>query len=376
MFPISDQSHSSEVGLAVDRKIALMADLLEQLQEHSVQLRNRERSFDQQQSEDRKHLSQRERNFDSEESACREEWRQRERDIAQRETSLAVERQRLEELRTALETERIAIDAERLRLPAEHETPESSRVESKHREPELQEETDSPSETGRHFAESPRPTDEVIRVFCREADSTQEIGLPELEDLYEIEEESVGSSLDTMKSGEADESKADRTTDENQGACDEVAAYMERLLSKRSKRKSESAPTPDPTPIPDVPETTHEKEFCETDNLSPTPRKPRAAHDRDAIRAGMDSMREIANLTARSAIAHSHSKRFRNRSKRFGDRLVKATLAGLGTAWDFVRSLFSRKRNHQPRPASSDKSPQHGDSEESPMNEPQGTDKQ
>jgi hypothetical protein len=84
-----------------------------------------------------------------------------------------------------------------------------------------------------------------------------------------------------------------------------IAAYMERLLNRKSEAATSNRAHDMVGDNPAAPDQTL---------------RPRTVADANSIRADMDSMREIANFTARKAIARSTWNRFR------GSRMTKAVL--------------------------------------------------
>ncbi|HUQ68564.1 MAG TPA: FHA domain-containing protein [Planctomycetaceae bacterium] len=88
---------------------------------------------------------------------------------------------------------------------------------------------------------------------------------------------------------------------------DSVAAYMDRLLARTRKRTG----TPEPEPTPSPAEEIHSNvdagpTMAEVVTAPSEPAPVRAKIDRHATRAEMQSFREVANLSARSALA-THS---------------------------------------------------------------------
>jgi hypothetical protein len=100
------------------------------------------------------------------------------------------------------------------------------------------------------------------------------------------------------------------TEPEPEPANDDVASYMERLLA-RTRRPMSSAPLeppkPAPTPIVQVVEPEPIDEPVEEEPVEETPapaqRRALQQEEREAIRGSMDSLRELANRTARAAVA-------------------------------------------------------------------------
>jgi hypothetical protein len=111
---------------------------------------------------------------------------------------------------------------------------------------------------------------------------------------------------------------------------DSVAAYMEQLLSRTRRSNSPASPTspgqrPDHPAFsaamrPRAPEQPREDRAAvqadagdaEAAAVPPAqPPRPRRPHDKDALRANLDSMREVANLSARSALERHAFKRVR-----------------------------------------------------------------
>jgi hypothetical protein len=108
---------------------------------------------------------------------------------------------------------------------------------------------------------------------------------------------------------------------------DSVAAYMEQLLA-RSRQGSASAgysPAKKPVEPPKQPSVTYNTRaevdekpafdeqastMAEPEAPVPAPR-PRRPHDKDALRANLDSMRHVANMSARSALEKHARKRVR-----------------------------------------------------------------
>ena len=124
---------------------------------------------------------------------------------------------------------------------------------------------------------------------------------------------------------------------------DSVAAYMEQLLARNRKPSSgpvESyAPRPverprQPSVIADLAAAqSDEQPAGETVEPAPAPApRPRRPHDKDALRANLDTMREVANLSARKAL-ESHAR------KRVKGMVVAKTLLAV-SAFAVAAAIF------------------------------------
>lgn len=87
-----------------------------------------------------------------------------------------------------------------------------------------------------------------------------------------------------------------------------IAAYMERLLGRKPRPALPSKPAPVQPKKPADKQPAVEAK----DQTDAAPRKPRPAIDRDSIRANISTMREIANLSARTTLANHQLKQSRN----------------------------------------------------------------
>ena len=133
------------------------------------------------------------------------------------------------------------------------------------------------------------------------------------EEEYEPEPQALESLIDTIE----EEPTAHVPIDE---ALDPVAAYMEQLLARTRKSKDghaekKPAPAPQPAPPPVVPVVIkQEPQMSQVVEAEPSPARPPRkleAAEKQAIRANLDSFREIANVQARSNVARSELRRLR-----------------------------------------------------------------
>jgi hypothetical protein len=108
---------------------------------------------------------------------------------------------------------------------------------------------------------------------------------------------------------------------------DSIAAYMERLLARNRPNKNRGgesefrpvvAQVPTSAPIIVTPDSTLD-ESGSSDPAQPVaevsrePRQPRHQQDKDAVRANLNSLREVANLSARTAIARHSGKQLKDK---------------------------------------------------------------
>ena len=175
-------------------------------------------------------------------------------------------------------------------------------------------------------ADEQEPEQAAWNTFENELEQSSEIGeeAAALDDSETLDEESAlddGADADSQDDSEAEFDAHD---------ADSVAAYMERLLERarqssgqggqpvqhhhRSTRSKKSlAPSQPPKPEPAPEEVQPQSMEDGVDELAQDPLEagPRHLQDKDAVRAKLASMREVANLSARSAIARHSWRRTR-----------------------------------------------------------------
>ncbi len=126
--------------------------------------------------------------------------------------------------------------------------------------------------------------------------------------------EPLTPALDSPAEDMEEEPAAPAAIDE---ALDPVAAYMEQLLartrqSKHGHGEKKATPAPKPDPQPGVPMVSKVEPQVIKKESVPSPAKPPRkleASEKQALRANLDSFREIANTQARSHVARSELRR-------------------------------------------------------------------
>lgn len=157
----------------------------------------------------------------------------------------------------------------------------------------------------------------LAEMFDMPGDAPKDVGGPEAL-VEEANESVVGnsdgmdavmSSFDALDEESVDESPELATEPEAEGSHedDSVQAYMERLLARNRRDGAPAATYAAPAPKPAEPERAPAPEpIAEEpiDSMEPvgTP-EPKHRQDHAAVRANIDSLREVANLSARTAIA-------------------------------------------------------------------------
>ncbi len=203
---------------------------------------------------------------------------------------------------------------------------------------ELTERSASPAETGEalpSLQEPPREPSPPVEQFPTSP------GLPPLAaEPMATEPQMAGPSAGPVAGGPAtDTGEAEAAED------DSIAAYMERLLARNrqgagsgTEFQSVATPSPQPSPQPRPQPTPlvsqappggqqptaqfSEIDASETAAPLTEPPQPRHQQDKEAARANLNSLREVANMSARTAIATHTGKQLR------GKVLLKCLLAG------------------------------------------------
>lgn len=150
----------------------------------------------------------------------------------------------------------------------------------------------------------------------------------EAEDVFEVDDEEFPDSrLEQVEDSSAPDVEVS-VNDQTAGTTplddedDSVAAYMQRLLQRTRKggdagvdsryvAESKSKTPPSTANTSDERLAGHESNLAEAGDVAHSELATKPPQDKDAIRAGMASMRELANQTARSAIARHSAKKLR-----------------------------------------------------------------
>lgn len=141
----------------------------------------------------------------------------------------------------------------------------------------------------------------------------------------EPEADDVGlpMELPSLDAAPEPELPAEPADDDSADEEDSVQAYMARLLARTRGNREDGAPTPavrKPEPAPEPPKAEPVETAPVAEIPAGPPPEPKYRQDHAAVRANIDSLREVANLSARTAIASYTWKQLK------GTILAKGTL--------------------------------------------------
>jgi hypothetical protein len=135
----------------------------------------------------------------------------------------------------------------------------------------------------------------------------------------------AGSTSTDEATTESSELEAEASSDCNATDPDSLSKYMEQLLA-RNRRQSESSSGTVPTQVvtPDIPKVVETSNTAESKDVpDETPQQdsvdekewltaaPKHVQDRDAVRADIQALRQVANVSARSAVAVASRKQLK-----------------------------------------------------------------